>query len=207
MKKKNEGKLPPLCAAVKLVREAYGDTQERFARRIGVAVMTVSKFENGRAEPRDPRVLLNLARVTGVHIRMHGREDDLDRMAKSLAEGGGLVMTRAGAEDLFRDAYADFERIKNTDRQVGELESRAQPSFRSMREWRLSCAARLAVLYFPEQVTAIEKAAGAAITIIDEVLSKADENQIDYTRFESEVFALAERRALLELKQQKKENQ
>ena len=60
-------------------------------------------------------------------------------------------------------------------------------------------------MYFPEQVAAMEKAASGAIAIIDEFLSKADENQIDYTRFESEVFALAERRAFLGFKKGRKE--
>src|SRR5215467_14411024 len=105
MKRKTDP-LPPLCAAVKHVREAYGDTQERFARRIGVAVMTVSRFETGRAEPREPRVLLNIAKVA---------------YDKSMAED----------ERLFRDAYEDYERIKQTDRRVGELESFAQPTIRS----------------------------------------------------------------------------
>jgi hypothetical protein len=108
-------------------------------------------------------------------------------------------------EELFHRAYQDAERTKETDRTLGQPESSAQPKFRSMREWRLSCAARLAVLYYPEQVAAMEKAAGAALAIIDDVLSRANENEIDYARFEREVFALAERRTLLELKKRREE--
>jgi transcriptional regulator with XRE-family HTH domain len=205
MKRKTEPELPRLCTAVKRVREAYGDTQERFARRIGVAVMTVSRFETGRAEPRDPRVLLNLAKITEA-ISAPPLETEIDRMVETLVnEEPNDVMTLRFAERLFHDAYEDYERIKQTDRRVGELESHAQPRPRSMREWRLSCAARLVALYFPESVAAMERAAGAAIAIVDDVLSKADENQIDYARFEREVFALAERRALLELKKDRKE--
>jgi transcriptional regulator with XRE-family HTH domain len=203
MRKKREDKLPPLCAAVRHVREKWRDTQERFARRIGVAVMTVSRFETGRAEPRDPRVLLNLAKVTSEQIMMCS-VDDIERKFVSRPFDDG-VMTLSVAEQLFRDAYEDYARLRQTDRSVGELESQVQPVTRSMREWRLSCAARLVVLHFPEQVAAMEKAAGAAIALIDEVLAKADENQIDYAQFERDVFALAERRALLELKKGKKE--
>src|SRR5262245_22344140 len=148
MKKKIEQELPPLCAAVRRIRAAYGDSQERFARRIGVAVMTVSRFETGRAEPRDPRVLLNIARVA--------------------AEKAGFVSDSKSLrddEDLFRDAYADFERIQQTDRKVGQLESFGKQTIRSMRDWRLSCAARLTVLYFPEAVAAVEKAMGGALAI------------------------------------------
>jgi transcriptional regulator with XRE-family HTH domain len=181
MRKKIQQELPPLCVAVKRVREAYGDSQERFAHRIGVALMSVSRFETGRAEPRDPRVLLNLAKVA---------------YEKSLKDEG-----------LFRDAYQDYERIKSTDRRIGELESFAQPTFRSLREWRLSCAARLAVLYYPEQVAAMEKAAAAALAIIDDVLSGADENQINYASFEREAFALAERQMLKDLQKRKEQGQ
>jgi transcriptional regulator with XRE-family HTH domain len=205
-KKKAAHGLPALCLAVKRVREVYGDSQERFARRIGVALMTVSRFETGRAEPRDPRVLLNLAKIAE-EISDLPTEDEREQILQNIIGPREPVdvMTVRGAVQLFRDAYEDYERIKQTDRRVGELESHAHPAPRSMREWRLSCAACLAVHYFPEQVAAMEKAAGAAISIIDEVLSKADENQIDYARFEREVFALAERRALLELKQGRKE--
>jgi hypothetical protein len=49
----------------------------------------------------------------------------------------------------------------------------------------------------------MERAAGTAIAIVDEVLTKADENQIDYGRFEREAFALAERRTLKDLQKRK----
>jgi transcriptional regulator with XRE-family HTH domain len=202
MGKKAVKELPPLCRAVKQAREIFGDTQERFARRIGVAVMTISKFETGYSEPRDPRVLLNLSRVMGEKMEFINlrdpQHDEWDAVWK-----------------VFSDAYRDWERIQKTDREVGLLESQTQfrsiggvtPAsyFRGLREWRLSVAGRLMVQYFSEQVEAMEKAAAPAISLIDEVLSKADETQIDYARFEREIFALAERRALLELKQERKE--
>src|SRR5262245_53601243 len=96
--------LSPLCIAVRRLREAYGDTQERFARRLDVAVMTVSRFETGRAEPRDPRVILNLA-----------------RLAYEKSNYSPVVDMRA-EETLFRGAYEDIERIKEVDRRVSELE-------------------------------------------------------------------------------------
>jgi transcriptional regulator with XRE-family HTH domain len=185
--------IPPLCAAVKRIRNFFGDSQEAFGRRAGVALMTICKFETGRAEPRDPRVLLNIAEVAGQHRKYlleHGDDEIIfsDDPVRILGEN----------EQLFRAAYAAYERTQQINRRVGELEAVALSAFRSVREWRLACASRLAVLYFPEQVAAMEQAAGAAIAIIDEVLSQADENQIDYARFEREVFRLAERRALSE---------
>jgi transcriptional regulator with XRE-family HTH domain len=198
MKRKSENELPPLCVAVKRIREAYGDSQERFARRIGVALMTVSRFETGRAEPRDPRVLLNLASVAYENSRFLS-----DPERKELQD----------AEKLFRDAYADFERIKQNDSRVGELErlggreffgAPAVRSHESMREWRLDFAVRLSFLYTPERVAGIEQAAAPMLAMIDEILGAADENQqIDYSRFERDVLALAEKRTLQNLKQQK----
>jgi transcriptional regulator with XRE-family HTH domain len=206
MPEKSERILPPLCLAVKRVREAFTDTQERFASRIGVAVMTVSHFETGRSEPRDPRVLLNLAKVAAEIAPLARAFDDHDEeIARAInliePEKAQPVMTVRNAERLFKEAYEDWEHINQTKRYLERIyPSDRGPAFRSMREWRLSFAARLAALYFPEQVAAIEKAAAPAIAIIDDVLSRADESQIDYTRFEREVLALAERQALSQFK-------
>lgn len=193
MKKKTERQLPPLCEAVKRVRAAFGDSQERFANRVGVVAMTISKFETGQAVPKDPRVLLNLSRVA--FEKCNATADETARV--SLINDGAL----------FQEAYKDCERVMLTDREVGKIEPRIPPTFRSMREWRLSCAARLAVLYYPERVAAIEDAAGPAVAIVDEVLAGADENQINYEVFEREVFALAERQMVRDSKKRKEPNQ
>jgi transcriptional regulator with XRE-family HTH domain len=49
--------LPPPCTAVKTLREAYGDTLEKFAQRIGISMTSASRFELGKSVPRDPAVL------------------------------------------------------------------------------------------------------------------------------------------------------
>jgi transcriptional regulator with XRE-family HTH domain len=54
------GQLPPRCAAVKRLREAYGDTLERFSQRIGISMTSASRFELGKATPKDPAVLTKL---------------------------------------------------------------------------------------------------------------------------------------------------
>jgi hypothetical protein len=115
------------------------------------------------------------------------------------------------AEKLFRDAYADFERIKRNDSRVGELErlggreffGAPAPTVLSMREWRLAFAVRLSFLYVPEKVTEIERAAAPALALIDEILAADEKKQIDYSRFERDVLALAEKRTFQNLKQQK----
>jgi hypothetical protein len=201
--KKTEPVRSVLCDAVRHVREAYGDTQEMFSKRIGCAIMTVSHFETARTEPRDGRILLNLLKVTSELIKA------IDSGNPPFPFGGTKEETIKIhlAESYFRKAYDNFKRIKQTDRRVAELESYAQPTMSSLREWRLSCMARVAARYFPEQAAAMEKAAPGATSLVDLVLATADENQIDYARFEREVFALAERRALQTLKEGKKEQQ
>jgi transcriptional regulator with XRE-family HTH domain len=193
--RKNKQELPALCIAVKNVRELYGDTQERFARRVEVVAMTISRFERGQAEPSDQRVLGNLYRVAR------------ERMEFVKADPIAFD-TLHNAAELFSNARVGEAPIRNTESELGQIETvwgpRQTPP-QSPREWRLSCAARLAARYFPERAAAMESAAGAAIAIVDDVLSKADAKQIDYQRFEREVFALAEQRAFSELKQGRKE--
>ncbi len=53
--------LPELCAAVRRIREARGWSQERMARETNIATQTISRFELGKAEPRDYLVLSSLA--------------------------------------------------------------------------------------------------------------------------------------------------
>jgi transcriptional regulator with XRE-family HTH domain len=199
MKKNKE--LSQLCIAVKAVREVLGDSQERFARRVGVALMTISRFERGVLEPRDPRVLLNLAKVT----------DEIKKGTLFLLTAGTeKVMKVENASKLFNGAYKEYERLWETDETVAQLESLARlapPAFLSVREWRLVCAARLALRYYPEYVGAIEKAAAPAIVLIDEILAGADENAISYQQFERAVFALAERQMLKDLKARERQEE
>jgi transcriptional regulator with XRE-family HTH domain len=202
--------LPPLCLAVKRFREYLGESQEAFGRRIGVALMTVSRFETGRAEPRDLRVLKNLASAVSQRITMleGGPLPDDFNPDLTIAEFSSPMDPELSAtfamlescQNLFLDAVQDAERTKEPD-----FAAQARPNMGSLREWRLLSITRVAALYFPEEAAAIEKVAPKARVLVDEVLSKADENQIDYARFDREVFALAERRALQAVKQGKKD--
>src|SRR5262249_1888500 len=93
MTEKNKPKvkleLPSLCNAVKRVRDAYGDSQERFAQRIGIAVMTISRFERGVQIPGSESVLSKLAlAANNVHLM---EEFHLFRTAAVLARNGPSV--------------------------------------------------------------------------------------------------------------------
>ena len=184
-----EAQLPPLSLAVKRVREHFQDSQEAFAHRIGIASMTLSRFERGLAEPKDPRVLKRLISVVNQRLSI---------LPGGFYEEHPIRETLKASAALFLDALQNAERQGSTD-----LESPVQPAARSLSEWRLLCIARVAALYFPEQAAAMEKAAPGASALLNEVLSRAD--KIDYARFEREVFALAEERAFQSFKQGKKE--
>ena len=47
----------PLCAAARRIRMASGMSQERMAQLSGISTQTISRFELGKQEPRDPRIL------------------------------------------------------------------------------------------------------------------------------------------------------
>jgi hypothetical protein len=52
-----------LCAAVKRVREAHGDTLARFSQRTGISMNSISRFELGKAIPKHTYVLWRLGRA------------------------------------------------------------------------------------------------------------------------------------------------
>jgi transcriptional regulator with XRE-family HTH domain len=190
--------------AVKTIRETCGETQEQFARRIGVASMTISRFERGSMEPREPRVLYALRKTAQEKGLTKEYEHidiiDLELRAHRLAAANPIEV--ASGENLYasiRDLLITHKSLLENFPQ-GSFRTASQVTLPSLREWRLSCAVRLSMAYFPDAVAAIEKAASAAMVIVDEVISGADESRIDYQQFERDAFALADRKMLIELK-------
>jgi transcriptional regulator with XRE-family HTH domain len=176
-KRKEELKtqLPPLCAAVRRVREAYGETLEEFGRRVRVSLNSVSRFELGKTVPADFNVLGSLARAA--------RERGLTVEADLFIEAQTQVRWRA-----YR----------------GPTSEGTEPVY-SPQEWRLMHAARIAVRLYPEHARAIEDAAGPAVGLVDEVLRSVDAGStLDaafYADLEQRLNELADRRALESLKQ------
>jgi hypothetical protein len=78
----------------------------------------------------------------------------------------------------------------------------------SPQEWRLMHAARIAIRLYPEQARAMEKAAGPALALVDEVLRSVDAGpilgQAFYTNLEQRLNEFADRRAFETLKQERK---
>ncbi|OHE69844.1 MAG: hypothetical protein A2Z99_08385 [Treponema sp. GWB1_62_6] len=48
---------------IRALREQYGESQQRFAARLGVALSTLQKWEGGQNRPRNLLILNRLARV------------------------------------------------------------------------------------------------------------------------------------------------
>jgi transcriptional regulator with XRE-family HTH domain len=177
MKKKTKAELSPLSAAVRRVRDAYGDTQEQFARRLGVAVMTVSHFETGHSEPRHPRLLDALSALA--------RHRNLE------SEG-----------DLFAQASLASARVT-----VSSMFGALPPSIQIPQEWRLMYALKLTRNFFPEELPAIQKAAAKALAIIDEVLETTKANPFgDMVGLEEEIYSRALDLQWKEMKQRKDQN-
>lgn len=146
--------------------------------------MTINRFETGKAEPREPYILKTLATIA------HEANMELER-------------------DLFFEAQKESERVRN-------IKNHYLPSYTGMGtvtagigayslvQWRLMAAARTACMYFPETVAAIEKAAGPAMELVDEVLSTSEYvDPMNYSGLDFDIHSLGERRTLEALKQEK----
>jgi transcriptional regulator with XRE-family HTH domain len=188
MPKKNKPEvklqLDELCEAVKRTRLAYGDTQERFARRVALSVMTISRFELGKAVPKDPNTLDRLVQVAASH-------GSLDHEAGLFAEAANDARRRLSPYDRFTP-FAD----------------QAMP-FQSLREWRLMGAARIAARYYQDEAARMAEAAPEAMEIVDSILADANPSEdIDagfYLNLEQKLTELAEQRALKRIQQLRKE--
>jgi len=173
--------LPPLSAAIKRVRKAYGDTQEAFARRLDVAMITISRFERG-TEPKDLRVLLRLEEAA----RMINLTAEAEAFARATIEA-----QRGRASDDFNRPFVN----PSTYTRVAGLRAH------SLMQWRLMAAARTASLYFPGLIAGIEKAAAPALEFVDGVIKNAsDAVPVDYAALDQALDDLAEQRALAALK-------
>src|SRR5262249_21739636 len=140
--KKGE-RLPDLCLLVRQIREAYGDTQEQFAERIGVAPMTISRFERAKQIPKDPDVVQRLLKAA------HATRKPLDTACLEEAVARHKKTDRTFPWELW---------------QSGGMGLAAMP-ISSLPQWRLMHAAAIAILYYPETAHSIERAAGPALAL------------------------------------------
>jgi DNA-binding XRE family transcriptional regulator len=183
--KQNE--VPELCSAVKRVRSTLDFPQETFARIIEIAVTTLSRFESGRAIPRDARVLENLAGVA--------------REAGCGAEAEKFMAAVATARK--RKVMTEYSHPRQLMPSPGYTHAAFGVAAYSLLQWRLMAAVRTAALYYPERIAAIEEVLGPALTLVDDVVAEAEaRHHLDYLGLDSALYVVAEQRALTELKQQ-----
>jgi transcriptional regulator with XRE-family HTH domain len=183
-KKGKPPELPPLCMAVKRVRESYGDTLQRFAERLGCSMDSVSRFERGRV-PKDREILMNLS---------------IQAQVKGLAREARLFSDAALASPRARrweDVYPVPHQISLSD----------MPTLMA-RIWRLTMAAQIAV-YHPESLADMEAAWAEAgswpLAVVDEALEGAgDPREWDQVALGLRVRQLAEEKASAEFQQRKR---
>jgi transcriptional regulator with XRE-family HTH domain len=174
--------LPPLCAAVKKLREVYGDTLERFSQRVGISMNSASRFELGKAIPSDPAVLTKL--WTQAHVR-------------GIPEAELFL---AAAEEA--NTKRTWEQFYAPDR----IETRYVEVPKSLTHWRYVAALRLAMAQFPETLSALEDALAPALEIVDTVLNTVnDPFRANYRDMDRQLTQLAEQRELAELQKRKRD--
>lgn len=182
--KSSNVKVDAVCAAVKRVRAAYGETLQVFAQRVGISMNSLSRFELGKQVPADFGVLNSLEYAA--------RAKGLTEESRVFDEARQRVRFNA-----FRSSEPWPRRSSPSSWRPGILIAG------SPQEWRMMQAAWIAVRVYPEIVQAIEKAAGPALAIVDEVLQSAHPTVLNaefYVELEEQLVALVERRAFEKLK-------
>ena len=173
----------PLCAAVKHVRQVYGESQQDFAKRLGVSLVSVNRWELGHQEPGDLVVLLKLQRCAW--LRRLEKEATLfaEAVQKSFEPYETISPSILEVLQLGFPNEAELEVPSHSTKLL-----RLQEQLPALREWRLRLAARLAVSSFPELIPAMEKAAAPVLRLIDERLERVDEAKgFDFAALEDEL--------------------
>jgi transcriptional regulator with XRE-family HTH domain len=179
MQKKTK-QLPALCAAVRRVRAAYGESQEQFARRAAVVMVTVSRFETGQAEPKEPRVLWALAKAAA-EKNLPAEEklfrEALDQAGEFTAKVGPLVQ-----------GYDQF----------------LAPPAMLLSLFRLLAGVRQAYFHCPELIPGVEAALAPVLEVVDEALrAAADPEHINQHDLDAQMSKLL----LLKRQEQRKKDQ
>jgi transcriptional regulator with XRE-family HTH domain len=181
-----KAKVDALCGGVKEIRQAYSDSQEAFARRIGVSSMTISRFELGKQVPRDPLVLWRLYQAA---VQAPPRLDS--------------AIVPLFAEALHREIGPDWHKYTET----WPVPNRQARSY-TLSEWRLQSVARIAAKYFFEEAAAIELSAPSSTALVDSVLRDAHAaDQIDdsfYEYLDQRLSDLAEKTLLQRFQEKRK---
>ena len=191
----------PLCAAVKQVRQVYGESQQRFAERLGVSLVSVNRWELGHQEPGDLVVLLKLQR--SAWLRQLETEAALfgEAVQKSFEPYETLSPSILESLVLGLPTEAEVEVFSHSARLL-----RLQEQLPALQEWRLRLAARLAVSSFPELLPKMEKAAAPVLRLIDERLERVDEAKgFDFAALEDELKIAAQQHVLKKQNKKRKD--
>jgi transcriptional regulator with XRE-family HTH domain len=165
-------KIPELSIAVLRVREAAGDSQEIFARRLGTTATSISRIERGQQTPASFDVLNRLEKMA--------RDLELTDEAALFDEARSKVRFNAyKAPGLADEPTFSLPVWRLT------IAARIAAAYFPERLPAIEEALRPAVDIVDEVLRSID-----------------DESEIDYSRMEREVFSRAERRTLQYLRRE-----
>jgi transcriptional regulator with XRE-family HTH domain len=177
------GTVPPLCAAVKQVRETYGETLQRFGQRVNLSMNTLNRFELGKAEPRDPDVLMRLWSAA---------------IQRSLPQA-----------DLFLEAANEARHARSIEQwQTPDPRDARSVLAMSLSQWRVLEAVSLAWESYPEVLPAVGDALAPVLEVVDAVLNTVhDPSRVDYRDLKHRIRQLADQQILKDIQMRKKEGQ
>src|SRR5215469_946241 len=144
-KPKPKPDLHPMCAAVRSLRAKMRLSQEEMALKVGIAPMTLSRFERGAQIPKDMDVLVKL---------------------RNVCQGSFNFVPEFMT---FQRAIAAAIEMKSP-YEIG-LSNR---SGYSPEQWELMQCARIAAIHFPKEAEAMRKAAGEALRLVKQVIRATD---------------------------------
>jgi transcriptional regulator with XRE-family HTH domain len=177
-KPKPKPDIDPLCAAVRRLRAEARLSQKELAAKLGIAPMTLSRFERGVQVPRDIEVLTRLRDAVGT-----SQEEDRKRIDMA------IISSR-------------FDRTRNWE-PCPYTFFRLWPV-----QWELVQCARVAAAHFPKEADAMRKAAGAVLQLVKEVIGTADfrvsHDENFYHALERRIDDLVKQRLFEQLKDNKR---
>ena len=154
--------VPPLCAAVREVRLAYGDSQQRFAERLGTSLVSVNRWELGHQEPAALSFLALLRDLAGSR--------KLEEPARLFAEAVERFMAPVKLRKL---EILVAENALSRDEEILVAIARISKAM-FPEEYKALMAATPRTRGFVEQLAKSTRASGASLTNIVNLLTRPE---------------------------------
>jgi transcriptional regulator with XRE-family HTH domain len=145
-KPKPKPDIDSVCAAVRSMRAKLRLSQQEMADQLGIALMTLSRFERGVQVPKDMAVLNSLLNLSSLNpVLMDERVTFLN------------AAVAAKAKEILANLMVPLSALNH-----------------SAEQWELIQCARVAAAHFPEEAKAMRQAAGEVLRLVKQVIRAAD---------------------------------